>query len=147
MSHNQDISRAIFIIAVHDRLVIRLADLGNDGIQPVHDVLRAFSLGTSVLPDIPRGTETLGRSQLTNVGRCDAFVRAVVPFADRGGYADARCARVALAGVGAVGIPWQSGGRDADVEKLEGALGTLAGGDITARGLAFALRGSAAKPA
>ena len=112
-------------------------DIPNHPIHPLGNLLRALTPGAAVAPNIPFPLLSVLFSSGGDFGGCDAFVLAVVPFADVGGYLDA--GGCADGGGGLRGgvlrglLPGEFGGA-AEVEEFEGAAGAVAGGDVAVVG-------------
>ena len=108
-------------------------NIPNHPIHPLCNLLRALPSRAAVAPDIPFSFYPIFFSSSGDFGGGDAFVVAVVPFADVRGYL--------YSGVGANGggfrVGWILMGflpgefvSAAEVEEFEGAAGAVAGGDV-----------------
>jgi len=95
MRHNQHIIRPRAILAPPPRalptpsLMPFLPNIPNQLIQPFCDLLRCLAAFASIAPDIPILAEAALLARLPDLGGGEAFVVAVVPFANEGGYGDA----------------------------------------------------------
>lgn len=89
----------------------------------------SLSAGTAIPPDVPVLIQPLVPPQGPDLGARDALVVAIVPLADVLGDLDARAAGLGAVAVrgGAVSLPGKVS--EAQVQQLEGALRTGAGGD------------------
>ena len=85
-----------------DRLVVFLANVMNQSIQPLVDLLRTLAVGAPVTPDIPRA-KTLRLPERADLGAGDALIGAVVPFGDGGSDLDACVGPLFFCGRGVVG--------------------------------------------
>jgi hypothetical protein len=96
--------------------------------------LHSLATGAAIPPDIPVFAESLLLALAPDLRARDAFIVAVVPFADVLGDLDAGTAGMAASLLaGAMGLPRQ-GLLEAKVQELKGALGALAGGDVAVEG-------------
>lgn len=119
------------LAGAHGGLVPLAADLGDEAVEALRDLLGALSAGAAVAPNVPVGVEALLGAAAADLGARDALVVAVVPLADVVGDLDAGAADEGARVLRAVGRPGE-GVLDAEVEELKGALGALPGGDVAA---------------
>ena len=105
-----------------------VANLFDQPINTVGDVLRRLAPRAALRPDIPR-PQPLLFSPLADLRRCDALVLAVVPLADVGRDGDlgigARGGGLRMLDLPRVGV------LAAEVEELEGPLGAFPRRDIS----------------
>jgi len=75
----------------NNMFMIFLSNFGDEIVDSRHDVGGGFTVGTAVAPYVPGLLEALGGALGADFGGCYAFVGAVVPFADAGGYGYGGC--------------------------------------------------------
>lgn len=94
------------------------------------DEIYALSPRATVFPYIPVSLDSLLLAQAADLGRCDAFIVAVVPLANVFGDFDAGIACLAFLRYRPVPLPRKRVG-DTQVQQLKGALCSLARRDVT----------------
>jgi hypothetical protein len=127
MRHNKHILLTPVLAKVV--LVPFLAYLLYELVKPLLHIVRRLATLAPVAPDVPVGVETALGAQRADLRGCEALVVAVVPFAYEGRYGGGGGGATVLWGRGGGGFPGVAVAA-VEVEELEGALGTVAGGDV-----------------
>ena len=86
MRHNQHI--LLNTLLPKTLLMPLLPYLSYKLVQPCAHIFRRLAALAPVAPDVPVGVEVARGAQLAYLGRGEAFIIAVVPFGDSGGYFD-----------------------------------------------------------
>ena len=92
-------------------------------------LINLLSTRTAITPDVPSSRKTLLSTDAANLGAGYAFVVAIVPFTDVLGDLDTGTTGNRVGREVSVGVPWECGGL-VKAEKLKGALGTFAWGNV-----------------